>query len=165
MIPINSAFYRWQRYAPNKTWYRSFENFKLNSSSNFLTLSLLGGGIKNGVIVKIFGELELQNTIFTVHKNKFKSKSWDLYLQNWASYMSFREATWGENLYQARISNFKISVSFWDLGPIFWDSYIGPTSNPQNLDPLTGRVKQGQNSASFERKPNSIFLIFSFGSN
>ena len=27
MIPINSTFWRWQRYMPNKTWYRSFEGF------------------------------------------------------------------------------------------------------------------------------------------
>ena len=102
--------------------------------------------------------------------NKAKSKRWALYLENWASYDTFRVATWGENLYQTRFSNLKISVSFWDLGPIFckWAQFLDrsnfyiatwgltqllhwflrgdwfspPPSNPQNLYPLPGRVKQ-----------------------
>ena len=84
------------------------------------------GGIKNGVIEKVVGELKLQNMIFKAHKNKAKSKRWALYLENWASYGTFRDATWGENLYQARFSNLKISVSFWDLGPIFckWAQFL-----------------------------------------
>ena len=117
----------------------------------------------------LFGEPKLQNMIFKAHKNKAKSKRWALYLENWASYDTFRVATWGENLYQTRFSNLKISVSFWDLGPIFckWAQFLvrsnfyiatwgltqllhwflrggwfsPPPSNPQNLDPLPGRFK------------------------
>ena len=72
------------------------------------------------------GEPKLQNMIFKAHKNKAKSKRWALYLENWASYDTFRVATWGENLYQTRFSNLKISVSFWDLGPIFckWAQFL-----------------------------------------
>ena len=71
-------------------------------------------------------ELKLQNMIFKAHKNKAKSKRWALYLENWVSYDTFCVATWGENLYQTRFSNLKISVSFWDLGPIFckWAQFL-----------------------------------------
>ena len=106
--------------------------------------------------------------IFKALKNK--SKRWALYFENWASYGTFCDATWGENLYQARFSNLKISVIFWDLGPIFckwaqildrsnfyiatmgpthllhwflsWGWFSPPPSDPQNLDPLTGRVNK-----------------------
>ena len=54
---------------------------------------------------KFVGEPKLQNMIFKAHKNKAKSKRWALYLQNWASYGTFCDATWGKNLYQARFSN------------------------------------------------------------
>ena len=36
------------------------------------------GGIKNEVIEKPLGELKLQNMYFRTHKNKTKSKRWDL---------------------------------------------------------------------------------------
>ena len=38
----------------------------------------------------------------------------------------FCVATWGENLYKTRFLNLKISVSFWDLGPIFckWAQFL-----------------------------------------
>ena len=39
-----------------------------NLSSNFLTLSPLGEGLKNGVIEKLVGELKLQNMIFKAQK-------------------------------------------------------------------------------------------------
>ena len=125
--------------------------------------------MKNGVIEKVVGEVKLQNMIFKADKNKAKSKRWALYLENWASYVTFRVASWGKNLYQARFSNLKISVSFWDLGPIFckWAQFLvrsnfyiatwgltqllhwflrggwfsPPPSNPRNLYPLPGRVK------------------------
>ena len=70
------------------------------------------GGMKNEVIEKSIGELKLQNMIFRTYKNKTKSKIWALYLKNWASYGTFRDTTWGENLYQARFSNLKLSSSF-----------------------------------------------------
>ena len=97
------------------------------------------------------------------------------------SYGTFCDATWGENLYQARFSNLKISVSFWDLGPIFcnWAQFLyrsnfciatwGLTqllnwflrggwfyplpSDPQNLDPLTCRFKTENISLSLKAIP------------
>ena len=84
------------------------------------------GVLKKWKFWKVVGEPKLQNMIFKAHKNKAKSKRWALYLENWASYDTFRDATWGENLYQTRFSNLKISVSFWDLGPIFckWAQFL-----------------------------------------
>ena len=84
------------------------------------------GVLKKWKFWKVVGEPKLQNMIFKAHKNKAKSKRWALYLENWASYDTFRVATWGENLYQTRFSNLKISVSFWDLGPIFckWAQFL-----------------------------------------
>ena len=38
------------------------------------SMSAWEGGIKNGVIEKLVGELKLQNMIFKAHKNKAKSK-------------------------------------------------------------------------------------------
>ena len=103
--------------------------------------------------------------ISKAHQNKAKSKRQALYLQNWASYLTFCEATWGENLYQARFSNFKILVSFLDLGQIFceWaqfldrsNFYIATWGLTQLLhwflrggDPLTGRVKKWQNTIRY----------------
>ena len=68
----------------------------------------------------------MQNIIFKPHKNKTKFKRWALFLENWSSYGTFRDATWGKNLYQAKFSNLKISVSFWNLGPIFckWVQFL-----------------------------------------
>ena len=103
-------------------------NVTRGSKAFFFTFQLpfKEGGIKNEAIEKLVRELKLQNMIFKAHKNKAKSKRWALYLENWASYGTFCDATWGENLYQARFSNLKISVSFWDLGPIFckWAQFL-----------------------------------------
>ena len=91
-------------------------------SYNFLTLSPLEGGYKK------WGHWKSGRRayVFKAHKNKAKSKRWALYLENWASYDTFCVATWGENLYQTRFLNLKISVSFWDLGPIFckWAQFL-----------------------------------------
>ena len=42
------------------------------------------------------------------------------------SYDTFHEATFGKNLYQARFSNLKISISFWGLSPILckWAQFL-----------------------------------------
>ena len=129
------------------------------------------GVLKKWKFWKVVGEPKLQNVIFKAHENKAKSKIWALYLENWASYDTFCVATWGKNLYQTRFSNLKISVSFWDLGPIFckWAQFLfrsnfyiatwgltqllhwflrggadlAPPSNPRNLYPLPGRVNAG----------------------
>ena len=47
-----------------------YENFEQSFKQNVLTLSLLGGGIKNGVIEKVVRELKLENMICKAHKNK-----------------------------------------------------------------------------------------------
>ena len=92
------------------------------------------GGIKNEVIEKLARELTLQNMIFQTHKNKAKSKRWALYLQNWASYMTFCELTQGKISFSL---DFQIlqSLSFFDISTKFCvcelNFYIGPTSIQQ----------------------------------
>ena len=53
-----------------------YENFKQYLSSNFLTLPPLGGGIKNGVIEKVVGELKLQEN----KKNQKNIRAWFFWL-------------------------------------------------------------------------------------
>ena len=77
------------------------------------------GGIKIEVHEILVGDPMLLNIIFKANKNKNKSKSWALYLKNWASYGDFRESSRAKSQILKKFKSQNLA-QFLRLGSEFW---------------------------------------------